>query len=451
MMIMKAVIQDDERRAVQYATVSREWQAVVEPVVFGQLKLTQSRLAGFAKIVPRQRALVKCIWLCIELQAYVSSRSRYAGILWHEANVKTVGTAIRSLFSILSAWAPAGTLVLDISAHSPNDDTDPLRAASDVIMNPSVRRLIPLMGYISDYFWQCQAIKMTDSFWGALPKVPAVTGLLLRRRTLRRWELGTSKGILSRLPGLQEIHYEPSSGWAQRFRENKIEDPQAAFGSPIFRQLRKVVLFERFSDTYDFDFHVFPGYIFSGWPSAPVRTATAGVSEALAEASLDFQHLAASFIIDAQPFFQMMQPSWVWNRLISLVLTSHLLVPEQNHAAINDLLQTAAAAAMKMPKLESMELWNGKRGLACVYRYQSSRGIRPAEILWRGTWMPSLRAQTVGTWENVAKQKDAQCEFRVSKELLDAESITSCGEAIERLGLLQPVMYPGSDFPNMKW
>lgn len=101
----------------------------------------------------------------------------------------------------------------------------------------------------------------------------------------------------------------------------------------------------------------------------PVRTADVAVSTAVAKASLDPEHLSAPFIVDARHFFQAIHPTWVWSKLLSLVLTSRLLVPDEGHAEINGILQAAAAAAMKMPRLNAMEPWNGRKGLACVFRY----------------------------------------------------------------------------------
>lgn len=47
------------------------------------------------------------------------------------------------------------------------------------------------------------------------------------------------------------------------------------------------------------------------WLSAkPVRMANSAVTGALAEASLDPEHLSASLVVDAKSFFQARQSSW---------------------------------------------------------------------------------------------------------------------------------------------
>ncbi|KAL8754825.1 MAG: hypothetical protein Q9199_004068 [Rusavskia elegans] len=467
-MIIKALIQDDGCCVVQYATVSREWQIIVGQKIFGRLKLTPSRFASFAKITHRQRTLVKYIWLCIELQVYDCWQMRDFGCnRWHEANINVIGKAIWGLFSILSRWVPSESLVLDISVHSPSDSQHyfkQLQFGSDAIPEAnnaqgtvishvschgwviSQQAVPPSQEAIEDaidrYYWFFQDIEMTGDFWRGLPEFTAVTGLLLRRQTRRRWEPETLRAILGRLPRLQEFYYEPWREWNRLDQQETDEQTQLIFKLLTFRQLKRVVLFEDFNDDYGAVFQVFKEFL-DDPDIGPVRTADVALSEALAQASLDFQQLSASFIVDARWFLRAPQPTWVWNQLTSLVLTSRVLVPQESHAVVNDLLQAAATAAMKMPRIKSMELWNGGRGFACVFRYQSSGGIRPAKILWRGNWILPLGHRTVSAWETVAGQH-AQCDLRVSKELLDADSINSHGDAIHHLGLLEPVLRPVS-------
>lgn len=88
-----------------------------------------------------------------------------------------------------------------------------------------------------------------------------------------------------------------------------------------------------------------------------VQTTDPSIAASLAKASLGFEKLSASYFIDAQDFFTACRPDWVWNNLSSLALTSWLLTSPDNYSGINDLLRSAAAAAMRMPKLLLMEIW----------------------------------------------------------------------------------------------
>lgn len=87
----------------------------------------------------------------------------------------------------------------------------------------------------------------------------------------------------------------------------------------------------------------------------------------------------------------------------------------------NELLSIAAQAAVKMPKLETMTLWNGRRGEACSFIYRR----RDASITWRGTWDLKLEGSTLDAWSSVD---------RVEKSLLTGE-IRSHGDAVMSLGL----------------
>lgn len=99
-----------------------------------------------------------------------------------------------------------------------------------------------------------------------------------------------------------------------------------------------------------------------------IRNPAPAVSQRVALASLKLEHLTASFIVDASHFFKI-ELSWEWPLLSSLVLTSNLLTPDENPIEIGAMLQAAAAAALKMPQLETMEIWNGRKGLAASHNY----------------------------------------------------------------------------------
>ena len=52
-----------------------------------------------------------------------------------------------------------------------------------------------------------------SNWWKHLPMAPAVTRLLLRQQTRRRWKPFALSHMMSRLPGLLEMHYEPWREW----------------------------------------------------------------------------------------------------------------------------------------------------------------------------------------------------------------------------------------------
>lgn len=178
--------------------------------------------------------------------------------------------------------------------------------------------------------------------------------------------------------------------------------------------------------------------------SLAVQAAEIDTAYALVEASLRVEHLAASFVSDASHFFDACQKRNIWPRLESLALTSNVLKPQQQSVSINDLLETIALVAMKMPRLKSMELWNGRAAFAGVFQYQISESDRTAKITWRSTWDLPLEPRVLKAWQAVASER-VDCKLQIVTEILDANVvITSHGDAIRYLRLLNTVIHPVS-------
>lgn len=164
----------------------------------------------------------------------------------------------------------------------------------------------------------------------------------------------------------------------------------------------------------------------------------------VALASLQLEHLAASFLVDARHFFAM-EPSWKWPNLTSLVLTSKILRFDENPVQIGAMLHAAAAAAMRMPQLEIMEIWNGRMGLAAVFQYQTLRNVRQATITWRATWELTMEPLLIQAWEAVVHHRyDDNWSLGIVQERLDTAAIKSHGDAIPCLRLLSQVIRPVS-------
>ncbi len=179
--------------------------------------------------------------------------------------------------------------------------------------------------------------------------------------------------------------------------------------------------------------------------SLAVQAAEIDTGYALVEASLGLEHLAASFVSDASHFFDACQKCNIWPRLESLALTSNVLKPQQQSDYINDFLETVALVSMKMPRLKSMELWNGRAGYAGVFQYQIIENGRTAKMSWRGTWdLPSLEPHVLKAWQAVASKR-VDSKLQLVTEVLDANVvITSHGDAVRYLRLLNAVVHPVS-------
>ncbi|KAK2063732.1 hypothetical protein LY76DRAFT_503156 [Colletotrichum caudatum] len=465
LIILEVLLQDGCSLA-GLATVSREWQAIIERHNFARIKVTPSRLANFNYMLHRNQALVSYIWLCLELQEYDCTHR------WGISNTDNIliVTAFQDLFSSLSSWKPYGNLLLDISVYSPSDSKNwkhwinyltfgPYMSSGELEQDRYIQK--PFLSEFDDtqHSWiagsqesplNCLADdkvfdeimgegpfddeEQENQWWLQLPLVPVVTGVLLRQQDRRRWKLKTLSLMFSHFPRLQEIHYEPWMEWDDIIQRWTDESYQSLFKQFASYKLRRLVVFETFNQWYLQSFRY----------CAPIRIPTLDVSRTLASATLEIEHLSASSIVDAGHFFSTCKPSWRWPNLISLTLTSHLLTPNESTIEINDMLQRAATVAMKMPNLQTMEIWNGRKGLAALFRYQSicygGYGQR-AEITWRGTWDCALHPSVIRAWEAVSlKHRGNGCV--AIKEFLDVGVVESDGDAIYHLNLSNTVTLP---------
>jgi hypothetical protein len=146
---------------------------------------------------------------------------------------------------------------------------------------------------------------------------------------------------------------------------------------------------------------------------------------------------------DAGHFFAALQDSWTWDKLTSLALTSRVLSDDADPLDINNMLRDAAAATLKMPRLDTMELWNGRRGVAMLFRYQRAQSGQPAIITVRGTSRIALGITVTQAWDMVA-HCHSHGKVVVQTSWIDPDGIRCHGDAIRQLGLSTEVARPVS-------
>lgn len=267
-MVLEALIEDGNALAA-YATVSKEWQVIFERHNFARIKVTPSRLPDLDRIVRRNQASVRYLWLCLELEKYGCSRCGQREMeiggagdyreVSREDNIRII-KAMRIFFQVLSKWEAASNIVLDISVYSPSDSDhhfkyltfEPDAPASEweQVHKRLMKHAVEL-ARAHDHFWDpdCPdsilALSCLDlvfgrimdgsegpfineeqefKWWMQLPNVPAVTGVLLRQQTRRRWRPAALAVMLCKFTELQEIHYEPWREWGDDLQE--ITDPR---------------------------------------------------------------------------------------------------------------------------------------------------------------------------------------------------------------------------------
>jgi hypothetical protein len=237
------IVSQTDGSLAPYATVSREWQPVVERRNFSYIKLTMPRIEEFDLMTTRTQDYVQYIWLCLELQESAPSEGDSGRPVMSDADGHAVGTAFSKVLHTLSPWTPRASLVLDISVHSRSDATgwfqhltfepDDLcnERESDIMYSRLPMPTFPVTAAnnpplttlaLEKLFHQIEVkgpFREEDGWWTGLPIAPAVTTVLLRQQTRRRWKPKTMQHLLSRFPNLREVHWEPWREWDTSMQE----------------------------------------------------------------------------------------------------------------------------------------------------------------------------------------------------------------------------------------
>ncbi|RFU33343.1 hypothetical protein B7463_g3037, partial [Scytalidium lignicola] len=374
-----------------------------------------------------------------------------------------VAKAITKLFFILSTWnryqdaSPKG-LVLEISIYSPSDsqhafkgdlhlDVNSFANSEDFESNvPPIHD--PYHGWV--YGQRLTRPNSTDisqllkilrpSFHERLPVVEVVKSLVIRRQTRRGLSSVALQQIFENLPNLEYINYEP---WREFFRF-KFYYQDKGYRDVILtslpKELKILTIFEDFNEDYNIIYHF--GQIARAWRYPPelIRTPCPSVGAALAWRSISLEKLFASYIVDAKDFFKACEPDWVWNNLKSLALTSRLLICSTRPSTINNMLVEAGMTALKMPKLQTMEIWNGIKRNAGVFRYQVT--TTSTMLGWCGTWDLELDPEVVEIWRKVALLHTRHELCLQANEKLSMCDITSQAAAIRKLKINGEVIHP---------
>ncbi|CAG7557837.1 unnamed protein product [Fusarium equiseti] len=448
----------------ELAIVCWTWQSIIETLNFAEISLTLPRLEDrrFQEILFRKRNLIRYIWFRVELKEYDCIRSCNEDVLTlglDDVDDQFIADAFEGLFTTLSAWEPRGDLVLDNSVYSPSDnkhrfkylsfhsDTDRVESPPECVQND------PAHGWIDGCQTKAPTWVATErlfdeimgegpfddepsemEWWSSLPLVPVVGSVLFRQQTRRRWKPTTLASMLTRFPNIKILCYEP---WREFDHDIEIETDR--WTKPLIEsfsstQLCNLTIFENFNESY---LARYPRTTHSS--RSAIRVPSLAVSQKLTRASLHLKTLSASFMVDAGQFFAARRDSWTWDKLTSLALTSGTLTSDANPEDINKMLHAAAETALQMPKLDTMEIWNGRRCVAMLFRYEGARDRQPAMITIRGTWELELTPAVKQAWDEIA-----QGALGVQRSLIDPGLVQSHGDAIRELGLSAEVVRPVS-------
>ncbi|KAK4177002.1 hypothetical protein QBC36DRAFT_345818 [Triangularia setosa] len=377
LLILKTLMQDGCPLSY-FVTVSQEWQTGLEQHILARIKLTPSLLADFATSGFSWSDDYDCA-KCATSDAFRSA------VEWEEM----VSEAL--CYHHISSWHPSGDLTLDISIYSPRDSEHWFKYLTFLVDTPSdmlecggtglpitTTSKADYLGLPHGWFYSSQYLSpprwaLCKVFWPIIEEgpfdseqlgiqwldqpllVPAVTSLFIRQQNRKL------RSLAHMLARVTNEEFQQASQEIGNF-ETSINSTQP---------------------------HCRHGVDLTGCES--VRSPNPYVSRMVALASIKLEHLAASFITDANQFFK---SAFWWPNL-----TTKLLAPSANPIEIRATLRDAMAAAMNIPQLKTMEIWNRRKELAALFKYQSFRKILQATIIWRGTWKLTMELPTIEAWE----------------------------------------------------
>ncbi|KAF6810501.1 hypothetical protein CSOJ01_06313 [Colletotrichum sojae] len=417
------------RGIAAYASVCRAWELFFEPLTFKHLILAFEDLNEFDKVTrnTRRRRLVKHIWL--RYRDSLDPGPKYLPIT--RKNGTKLGTfelGTTQLWTTLAGWG--------IEEVNPNGLT--LEFSSYPVWSPQNRQLAPRddVGAYSKFLesGSVEAYGEEDRFYFSdaeqrqmesnsnakrqlfckgmrygvktpLPEVQVVTRFLTRRAYTRNIRPHFWSILLKSLPRLQELRLERWRLGLVKPEDDWLLEMEETFKSSIPPSLKKFSLFEE-KGVKNPRFRLIP---------------KDKLIKDLIEATLHLEYFSICFFVDADDFLEALhfrdtnpenpkRPPKGYEELTTLTLTSTRFLAELSEnwdlglwvAGVRELLLLATAAALRMPKLRLMEIWNSGRGTVAIFRYEVVDD-RLARISWQSTqYCDPFEDDVVKSWRKVA-------------------------------------------------
>ncbi|KAK8040371.1 F-box-like domain-containing protein [Apiospora marii] len=222
---------EDENWAGSIATVSRDWQTLVEPITFKSLHLTQECLGEALAdgiLTPARQAYINSISLTTKLPYYYFEGKTLESA--KEQNNLSFSKAVTDLLGLLSAW-PSKPCGLRLALFV--DFVDYESYAYDEGYAPGLSCSFTY-GFIS----------LREDFYHQLPEVPCVTEFVsyaINFTSLSIIPKSCCK-IASRFPNLQHIHWKVKDGRQNHSFQMTLRRDFATGISMLPRSVRKLSL-----------------------------------------------------------------------------------------------------------------------------------------------------------------------------------------------------------------
>ncbi|KXH42989.1 hypothetical protein CSIM01_01743 [Colletotrichum simmondsii] len=416
LMILEAIFKMQSKHTPQkksfLASVSAEWQIFFEKRNFKSLYLPRlHHITMLEEVVgPRRQMYVSEIYLHVFLAPYTS------GELCEEDdeeilhNNEIFDEHLKSLLRTLSKWQTSygnekhSGIHLHFSAESSDDCDNPFRTGYTLPglyddLEPAeiwgaTKRIMGNLLDVKNATTASSLASPAEPEFPAVLRVPIVKQFSVRDELYRSLSAGAIRFLLLSLESLETIEYTSWRGIDKKDRSQRNRANVALLES-LPPTTKSVNLEEARHDKFHGPFDE-PG------PSRDIaRVAVLACSRLVSFSSLS--------VLDAAHFFdeviQLSMPPMMecldrWSSLEAVALTSWSLNPKID-GSYEGLLQQAAAAAMCLPKLKVMELWQDWKDAATLFRYEVSG--HTVEVSHGASWDLKLHQDVWNEWEEVAK------------------------------------------------
>lgn len=451
-------------KAASYASVCKEFNNYLEPYIFKRIKLSVRRIHESEDIITqRRRQFVQFLWF--RLERFVKLDATPVGFRTHMDDAAFC-YGIFYLFQLLSEWEDRDEgqpgIVLELTAFSAADpdgsmkdiipkelrdvditeDSDSLNAMYDKYALQTMRSwseevrkhhimLTPF--YVSPDFSNTPAMPF--------PSVKVITDLTVRRQMHSSFFAKYMGPLVTALPKLEFITYEPSSALTRQWDVEGLDiNAHVKAVENIIRampsSIRRLQVFEDDVSMYC------PGY-------REPRSNRSALGRLVADLSQNKEPeaLAMSFIIDAEDFFSdFLTPQITrspdklgWINLTSLVLTSSRITP-WSCQSVSALLVAAARAARHMPRLEIMEIYNAEpRDIGGIFTYIHDK--EGSFLCWEATWKWELPPEVIRVWQRAAKVH-GKGGFDHSSSQISKQDLKWVGRIVSLLRTRVTVVHP---------
>ncbi|KAI3391329.1 hypothetical protein diail_7520 [Diaporthe ilicicola] len=267
----------------------------------------------------------------------------------------------------------------------------------------------------------------------SLPEVKMVSSFLLRRQFFRELHpIALCRLLRESLVCLRRIHYERWS-LPHPLTQNIYDKSFGVLAFSLPSSMESLSLFEDSSSRHS---------LFHGPQKIRLRFE---VLQGLKGRAANIKHLSISFWSDAIDCLKF--PPDTFPNLESVAMTSekHL---KPDSFLVRELLINAARAAMEMPKLQIMELWNCENGHAAVFRYESTGTAQSSacRLTWGSSWYcpkSMIGERVLKAWARVA-HKNASRQLTFVLDPLPTGSYAHYGAILHRLKLRNLIFDPTS-------